>query len=153
MPGKVSAGILMFRRRAGVEVLLAHPGGPFFRNKDAGAWGIPKGGSEAGEALEATALREFREEIGFAAEPPLLPLGSVRQKSGKRVHAWAVDGDFPPTFVLHSTGFELEWPPRSGRLQTFPEVDRAEFFSLEAAREKMNVAQIAFLDRLVALLE
>ncbi len=155
MAGKaVSAGLLMYRRRAdGIEVFLAHPGGPFFRNKDAGAWGIPKGGPLSGEPLDVAAVREFQEETGLAVAPPLLPLGDVKQRGGKTVHAWAFAGDAPQGFVPTSNTFELEWPPRSGKRQLFPEVDRAAFFPLPVAREKMNPAQAAFLDRLVALLD
>jgi predicted NUDIX family NTP pyrophosphohydrolase len=149
---KVSAGLLMFRRRNGLEVLLAHPGGPFFRNKDAGAWGIPKGAPAPGEDLEAAAEREFTEEIGLPVQALLVSLGSIRQKGGKTVHAWAVEGDAPAGFVPKSNSFDLEWPPRSGRRESFPEVDRAEFFSIDVARQKITPAQSAFLDRLLVLL-
>lgn len=151
---KLSAGLLMFHRGPrGLEVLLAHPGGPFFRNKDAGAWGIPKGEPEPGEALRAAALREFTEEMGLPAVEPLLPLGEIRQKGGKTVHAWAFEGAaLPPDFTPASNTFELEWPPRSGRRQAFPEIDRAALFDLAAARLKITEAQAAFLDRLLALL-
>jgi predicted NUDIX family NTP pyrophosphohydrolase len=144
-----SAGILMYRRRRlGLEVLLAHPGGPYWARKDAGAWSIPKGEYEEGEdALEA-AKREFAEELGAEATGEPLPLGEVRQKGGKRVTAWAVEGDLDATAVNSNT-FEMEWPPRSGQRRTFPEVDRVEWFSVDAAREKLNPAQHAFLDRIV----
>ncbi|HYO93792.1 MAG TPA: NUDIX domain-containing protein [Polyangiaceae bacterium] len=149
----VSAGLLMFRRaEQGLEAFLAHPGGPFFRNKDAGAWTLPKGLHTPEETLLETARREFHEEIGLPVTEPLLPLGEVRQRSGKIVHAWAFEGSAPIDFVPASNTFELEWPPRSGKLQLFPEVDRARFFSLAEARIKMIAAQTAFLDRLVALL-
>jgi predicted NUDIX family NTP pyrophosphohydrolase len=150
---KTSCGLLMYRRgEGGLEVLLVHPGGPFFRNKDAGAWGIPKGEPEPGEDLEAAARREFSEEVGLPVRDPLSSLGEIRQKGGKTVHAWCFAGEgLPPAFVLASNTFELEWPPRSGRRQRFPEIDRAEMFSLAQAREKINEAQAAFLDRLVAL--
>jgi len=149
MPTKISAGILMFRRRsAGIEVLLAHPGGPFFTNKDAGAWTIPKGGPEPGEDLMQRARIEFEEELGIKPEGELLPLGSVRQKAGKIVHAWAIEGDLPADFAANSNTFQIEWPPRSGKMQSFPEIDRARFFSLEEAAEKINPAQKEFLDRL-----
>jgi predicted NUDIX family NTP pyrophosphohydrolase len=155
-PRNVSAGLLMYRRVEGhrdrIEVLLAHPGGPFFRNKDDGFWTIPKGAPCAGEALEAAARREFTEELGLPAEGTLLPVGEIRQKAGKVVHAWAIEGDLPPGFVVTSNTFEAEWPPRSGRHQFFPEIDRAEFFAIEIARTKINAAQAAFLDRLMALL-
>ena len=150
MPAPVSAGLLMYRRHAGaLDVLLCHPGGPFFARKDEGAWTIPKGLPEPGEELLAAARREFAEEIGWT--PPattFVPLGEIRQKAGKIVHAWAFEGELPAGFVPTSTTFELEWPPRSGRRQRFPEVDRAELFSLPDARVKINPAQAAFLDRL-----
>jgi predicted NUDIX family NTP pyrophosphohydrolase len=136
---------------AGLEVLLAHPGGPFFRSKDAGAWTIPKGNPSLGEPLPEAARREFGEEIGLPAGEPLVPLGEIRQKGGKVVHAWAFEGDLPPGFVLRSNTFEVEWPPRSGRRHRFPEVDRAELFPVEVARTKINPAQVVFLDRLEAL--
>jgi len=144
----------MFRRIEGnVEVLLVHPGGPFFRNKDAGAWTVPKGEIAEGEELLARARTEFQEELGI--EPPddqLVELGSVKQKGGKTVHAWAFEGDLPENFAVASNTFEMEWPPRSGRTQEFPEIDRAEFFSIEAAKLKINSAQILFVDRLTSIL-
>jgi len=145
----VSAGLLMYRRKnRSLEVLLAHPGGPLFRNKDAGAWTIPKGLPNPGEDLLAAAIREFAEETGLTSSGPWQELGQVKQKSGKLVHAWAFEADLPPAFVLTSNTFELAWPPRSGRTQQFPEVDRVEFFELAAARGKINPAQVALLDRL-----
>ena len=139
----------MFRNaKDGLEVLLVHPGGPFFQNKDAGAWTIPKGEAEENEDLLSRARTEFEEELGFAPVGDLIPLGSVRQKGGKLVHAWAFEGDLPVPFTLASNSFTMEWPPRSGRSQAFPEVDRAEFFSMEEARRKINEAQTVFLDRL-----
>lgn len=145
----------MFRKKEGkLEVLLVHPGGPFFRNKDSGAWTIPKGEAADGEELQDRARVEFAEELGI--EPPSsdwIELGTVKQKGGKTVHAWAFEGDLPQDFVLTSNTFVLEWPPRSGRTQNFPEIDRAEFFSVEMAKEKINAAQIEFLDRLVVLTE
>ena len=155
---KTSAGILLFRRDAdGTKVLIVHPGGPFFARKDAGAWSLPKGEAAEGEALEATARREFREEVGIEARGPLIPLGSVRMRSGKTVHAWALEGtggDFDPAQLssLSSNTFSLEWPPRSGQLQEFPEIDRAEFVPLATARLKLNPAFAAFIDRLEQLL-
>ena len=137
-----------------LEILLVHPGGPFFRNKDGGAWTIPKGEAADGEDLRNRARLEFAEELGI--EPPSsdwFELGTVQQKGGKMVHAWAFEGDLPPNFAPTSNTFAMEWPPRSGRTQNFPEIDRAEFFSLEAAKEKINAAQIEFLDRLVALIQ
>jgi predicted NUDIX family NTP pyrophosphohydrolase len=144
-----SAGILLHRRgAAGLEVLLVHPGGPLWAKKDAGAWSIPKGEHDDGEDAQACALREFAEETGSAPAPgELSDLGTVRQKSGKVVRAWALQGDLDPETV-HSNTFTMEWPPRSGRRQDFPEVDRAAWFSLAEARERINPAQAAFLDRL-----
>jgi predicted NUDIX family NTP pyrophosphohydrolase len=148
---KLSAGLLVYRRRDGaaVEVLLVHPGGPFWARKDEGAWSIPKGEYEAGEDPLAVASREFAEELGI--EPPDLadpmPLGELRQPSGKRVSAWAVEGDVDVTEIRSNT-FPMEWPPRSGRTAEFPEVDRAGWFDVEAARRKVLRGQAAFLDRL-----
>jgi predicted NUDIX family NTP pyrophosphohydrolase len=145
----------MFRRNAGkFEVLLVHPGGPYFRNKDDGAWTIPKGEAVDDEDLLARAQTEFEEELGIPAVPTAswIQLGSVKQKGGKTVHAWAFEGDCPADFVAVSNSFELEWPPRSGRMQQFPEIDRAEFFSIEEAKKKINEAQIAFVDRLAETL-
>lgn len=152
---KRSAGILLFRRPAGgeLEVLLVHPGGPFWARRDAGAWSIPKGEIDAGEDERACALRELAEETGAAfpdtAEADLVPLGEVRLRSGKVVTAWALEGDLDAGAVFSNT-FELEWPPRSGRVQTFPEVDRAAWLPLPAARGKLLPAQAPFLDRLAA---
>lgn len=144
----------MFRRKQGeVEVLLVHPGGPFFRKKDAGGWTVPKGEIAEGEDLLARARVEFREELGL--EPgadQLIDLGSVKQKGGKTVHAWAFEGNLPENFAVASNTFEMEWPPRSGRTAEFPEIDRAEFFPIEAAKLKINPAQILFLERLTNFL-
>jgi predicted NUDIX family NTP pyrophosphohydrolase len=150
---KRSAGILLHRRGdAGVEVLLVHPGGPFWAKKDLGAWSIPKGEHESDEDGRATALREFAEETGTALEPAeLLDLGSVKQRAGKVVEAWAAEGDLDASSIS-SNSFTMQWPPRSGRMQEFPEVDRAAWFSLEEARRRINPAQAAFLDRLTNLL-
>ena len=146
---KVSAGLLMYRRRSDrLEVLLAHPGGPYFANKDDGAWSIPKGEVEGADDLLATARREFVEEIGFQPGEPFVELGSIKQRGGKVVHAWAFEGDLPANFELCSNSFEIEWPPRSGHMQEFPEIDRAEFFNLEQAQQKINSAQAELLDRL-----
>ena len=148
---KRSAGILPVRRgTGGLEVFLVHPGGPYFRNKDAGAWSIPKGLLEEGDDdLLAAAKRELEEETGFEAPPgPYVPLGQVRQKGGKLVDAWAVEADFDPEAIA-SNPFELEWPPRSGRRQAFPEVDRAAWLDDAAAREKLIAAQHPFLDRAI----
>ena len=148
-----SFGILMYKR-AGERllVLLAHPGGPFWRRKDLGAWSIPKGEPEPGEAPEATARREFTEEIGTAPEGPLLPLGQIRQRGGKTVTAFAVAGDLDAGRI-RSIEFQIEWPPRSGRMQSFPEVDRAEWFDLTTARHKILEGQRPLLDRLEEILE
>jgi predicted NUDIX family NTP pyrophosphohydrolase len=151
---KRSAGLLMYRRagQGALEVFLAHPGGPYFAKKDAGAWTIPKGEPAAGEDLRACALREFEEETGLRPKALLfLDLGSVRQRAGKVVQAWAFEGDWQGR-ELRSNTFEVEWPPRSGRRQAFPEIDRVEFFSIEAARSKINPAQVEFLERLCTLL-
>jgi predicted NUDIX family NTP pyrophosphohydrolase len=148
-----SAGILLHRRgTTGPEVLLVHPGGPFWARKDLGAWSIPKGELDDGEDPRACARREFAEETGtHLPDGALDDLGSVRLKSGKQVVAFAVQGDLDPATLVSNT-FELEWPPRSGRMQAFPEIDRAEWFPLGPAREKLNPAQAAFVDRLEALL-
>jgi predicted NUDIX family NTP pyrophosphohydrolase len=153
-PAKRSAGILLYRLTSGApEVLLVHPGGPFWARRDAGAWSIPKGEHGDDEDPQACARREFEEETGTALPAgALADLGTVRQKGGKRVAAWAAEGDLDVEAIRSNT-FELEWPPRSGRLQAFPEVDRAGWFGLEAAREALNPAQAPFLDRLCALLE
>lgn len=147
---KLSAGLLMYRGFPALEVFLVHPGGPFFAKKDRGAWSIPKGLVEPGEDIRLAAIREFTEEVGLPITGELIELGSVTQKGGKRVSAWAFAGDAPEGFEPPSNTFELEWPPRSGRKRSFPEVDRAEFFSLEFAREKLLPAQLPFLDRLLA---
>jgi predicted NUDIX family NTP pyrophosphohydrolase len=152
---RTSAGLLMFRRNRGqLEVLLAHPGGPYFRAKDHGVWTIPKGEAAEGEDFLTRARIEFEEELGMPAPAVAkwIELGSVQQKGGKTVHAWAFAGDGPADFVAVSNNFELEWPPRSGRIQQFPEIDRAQFFPIEEATGKINGAQIAFLDRLVQAL-
>jgi predicted NUDIX family NTP pyrophosphohydrolase len=148
---KRSAGILLYRRTdAGPEVLLVHPGGPFWATKDMGVWSIPKGEHDEGEDALAAALREFHEETGTALPPgALTDLGTVRQRAGKVVQAWAAEGDLDADAV-RSNHFTIEWPPRSGRMREFPEVDRAAWFGLDAARERINPAQAAFLDRLGA---
>jgi predicted NUDIX family NTP pyrophosphohydrolase len=138
----------MYRRDPdGVRVLLVHPGGPFWRNRDAGAWSIPKGGLNEGEAADAAARREFEEELGTPLVAELLPLGSVRQKGGKLVEAFAVEGDLDAASIV-SNSFLCEWPPRSGRFEPFPEVDRAGWFTWEEAREKLLESQWPLLDRL-----
>lgn len=153
MAAKHSAGILLYRLVGDdPEILLVHPGGPFWAKKDAGAWTIPKGEVKPEEENVAGALRELREELGPAPEierETLIELGSVRQKSGKVVDAWAAEADFDPA-TLASNSFEMEWPPRSGERQSFPEVDRAAWLEPGAAREKILPAQQPFLDRLLA---
>jgi predicted NUDIX family NTP pyrophosphohydrolase len=147
-----SAGLLLYRYREGmIEVLLVHPGGPFFRRRDEGGWSIPKGECSAGATGLPAALREFEEELGAPVpQPPFTPLGSVRQAGGKTVHAWAARGEFDVD-RLSSNTFELEWPPRSERMQQFPEVDRAAWFEIDSARRKLLAAQRAFIDRLIAV--
>jgi predicted NUDIX family NTP pyrophosphohydrolase len=142
---KRSAGVLL--RRADGHVLLVHPGGPFWAKKDLGAWSIPKGEHDEDEDPEACARREFLEELGSAAPEALTDLGVVRQKNRKEVRAFYGDGDVDVAGIVSNT-FEMEWPPRSGRMQSFPEIDRAEWFTLDDAREKLNHAQAEFLDRL-----
>ena len=142
----------MFRVREGeVQVLLAHPGGPYWARKDLGAWSLPKGQYESPEEPLAAACREFTEETGFTPQAPFLPLGEVRQKSGKRVQAWAFEGDCDCA-QLQSNSFEVEWPPRSGRMQAFAEVDRIEWFDPATARLKLLPAQLPFVQRLLAAL-
>ena len=151
---RISAGLLMFRRKQNdLEVLLVHPGGPYFRKKDEGFWTIPKGEAAEDEDLRTRAKIEFLEELGFAPAEEWIDLGSVKQKGGKTVHAWAFAGDLATDFKLASNTFEMEWPPRSGRTQQFPEVDQASFFSLELGRSKINQAQTVFLDRLCEALK
>src|SRR5579883_1740855 len=147
-PANVSAGLMLYRCGPdGPEVFLAHPGGPFWANKDAGAWTIPKGLVEPGEDLLAAACREFAEETGIPPRGPYRPLGSIRQKAGKVVHAWAWEGDADPAAVVCNTT-RVEWPPGSGRVLTVPEVDRCGWFAPAVAREKLNPAQAEFVDRL-----
>jgi predicted NUDIX family NTP pyrophosphohydrolase len=147
-----SAGIVLYRAGdGGLEVLLVHPGGPFFARKDLGVWSIPKGEYEDGDDPLACALREFEEETGTALrDPALVELGSIVQRGGKHVSAWATEGDLDATAIVSNT-FTMQWPPRSGREQEFPEVDRAEWFALPRAREKIVPAQAELLDRLAEL--
>ena len=146
-----SAGIIVYRNRAEtIEVLLVHPGGPFWSKRDSGAWSIPKGEYSDDEDAEAAARREFEEETGWTITSDLLPLGEIRQKAGKTVTAFAAEGDFD-TEGLDSNRFEMEWPPKSGRIAAFPEVDRAGWFALEEAGEKIIEGQRPLLDRLEAL--
>ena len=150
---QTSAGLLLYRFRDGrIEVLLAHPGGPFFARKDAGVWSLPKGLIDPGEEPLAAARREFAEETSFPVpESGFLPLGEVQQ-SKKRVVAWAFEGDCAPEELASNT-FELEWPPRSGKRALFPEIDRVEWFALDEARSRLNPAQVPFLERLRAHME
>jgi len=151
----VSAGLLLYRQTVDgvLEVLAVHPGGPFFQTRDDGAWSIPKGEVESDGDVEATAEREFAEELGTPPPPgPRIDLGQITQRGGKRVRAWAVSGDLDPTTVSSNT-FELEWPRASGQVVAFPEVDRAAWFTVAEARRKLIEAQTAFLDRLVAALD
>ena len=144
-----SAGLLLFRRRAtDLEVLLAHPGGPFWQNKDDAAWSIPKGLIGADEAPLSAARRDFVEETGHYPEGVFLPLGEARQPGGKVVHAWAIEGDWDPALIRSNT-FEMEWPPRSGRHRTFPEIDRAAWFAVTDARRMILMGQAIFVDRLL----
>jgi predicted NUDIX family NTP pyrophosphohydrolase len=144
---EISAGTLVYRRNRGLELLLAHPGGPYWRHKDAGAWSIPKGAVESGD-LFACAKREFNEETGLTATGDFVALKPIRQKSGKTVHAFALEGDFDLSGFA-SNEFEMEWPPRSGKRQSFPEIDRIAYFKLATARRKILPAQRPFIDELV----
>ena len=156
MPSKQSAGLLLYRRGGeGIEVLLVHPGGPFWARKDDGAWSIPKGEVEPGEGALDVALREFEEELGASApvlREALVDLGTIRQKAGKIVAAWCAEGDFDVSGFTSNT-FSIEWPPRSGQVKEFPEVDRACWYGLTEARVKLLEAQAELLDRLEAALE
>ena len=151
---RLSAGILLFREReGGLEVLLGHPGGPFFAKKDEGSWTVLKGEAEPGEDLQAVARREFAEETGSQPpDGPMLELGEIRQRGGKTVVAWALAGDLDPATARSNT-FEMEWPPRSGRRRAFPEIDRVAWFDMETARTKILPAQAAFLDRFERLMD
>ncbi len=152
---RVSAGILLFRRASegGIEVFLVHPGGPFFVGKDHGVWSVPKGEIEPGEDLLAAAIRELAEEVGVSADSSgALPLGSIRQKGGKLVHAWAIEWPAGREIEVRSNTFEMEWPPHSGLRESFPEVDRGAFLEPQEARARVNPAQIPLIDHLVELL-
>lgn len=147
-----SAGLILYKRESGeLRVLLAHPGGPFWAKKDHGAWSIPKGLVEGDETPLDAAIREFTEETGFVAEGAFLPLGAVTQRGGKHVEAWAVEGDCDPA-ALKPGMFEMEWPPRSGRMAQFPEIDRVAWFTLAEARARILAGQAPFIDRLAAKL-
>jgi len=147
---KKSAGLLLFRRKPELEVFLVHPGGPFWKNKDDGGWSIPKGEYTSEDPL-AAAKREFREETSFEVDGELIPIGEVKQSGGKIVSAWALEFDLDAAKV-ESNAFEMEWPPKSGRMAQFPEVDRAAWFSIDAARVKLLAAQVSFLERLLRVL-
>jgi len=145
---RVSAGILMYRLKEGrLEVLLVHPGGPFWARKDKGAWSIPKGIIDEGEDDLEAAKREFEEETGFSVSGRFIPLGEQRIKSGKVIRAWAVEGEID-TSRIRSNTFQMEWPPRSGRMREFPEIDRAEWFDVQQAKERINPGQIGFIKEL-----
>lgn len=143
----------MFRRRSGVlEVFIAHPGGPWFPHRDFDVWTIPKGEIEPNEEPLAAAVREFREEVGLESHPPYFELGSIKQRGGKTVHAWGFEGDWDENTPIRSNLMKVEWPPGSGQITTWPEVDKAGFFTIAAAREKMKLAQHPLLDRLMTAL-
>jgi len=149
---KISAGLLLYRRRRGViEVFLVHPGGPFWAKKDEGAWSIPKGEAAPGEDLLSAARREFQEETGLGIDGDFRALAAVRQPGGKHVHAWAVEADCEAE-AIHSNSFEMEWPPGSGQRREFPEVDRSAWLDLPSARVKITIGQIGLLDQLERLL-
>ena len=148
---RTSAGLLLYRQVPGLEVLLVHPGGPFFARKDLGAWSLPKGEYESHDDALAAAQREFREETGFAPRGPFVALGTLKQPSGKSITAWAFEGDCDPALLVSNT-FELEWPPKSGRMKSFPEIDRVAWFSLGEAREKILPYQRPFLAELADIL-
>jgi len=149
--GKQSAGILAYRRReSGIEVLLVHPGGPYFAKKDAGAWSIPKGEFTDDEDGLTAARREFEEELGASVDGDFVQLTAIKQKSGKTVYAWAIESS-PDISATRSNTFEMEWPPRSGSMQQFPEVDRAEWFTPAQARVKINPAQVALIEELLLI--
>ena len=150
---RISAGLLLYRIHGGkLQVLLAHPGGPYFKNKDDGAWTIPKGEVQAGEELLETAQREFSEETGITPVGPFVPLTAIKQKGGKIVHAWAFQGNCDPAAIVSNT-FTLEWPPRSGQQLEFPEIDRAGFFDMAQARRKIKAEQQPFLDQVEGLVK
>ncbi|MCF2447267.1 NUDIX domain-containing protein [Dyadobacter sp. CY345] len=144
---KQSAGILVYRKDNGIEVFLVHPGGPFFAKKDAGAWSVPKGEFGQDEDPLHAAKREFKEETGHKIDGNFIPLLPIKQKGGKVVHVWAVEGEVDADAIISNT-FQLAWPPRSGKIQEFPEVDKAAWLNLEVAREKINAGQISLLDQL-----
>lgn len=149
---KQSAGILLYRfQNKQLQVFLIHPGGPFFRNKDDGCWSIPKGEFETGEEALAAAKREFEEETGQPIDGKFIPLDPITQKGGKKVYCWAIEGDIDHETISSNT-FEMEWPPRTGKKQTFPEVDRAGWFDVDTAKIKINEAQVSLVENLVKLI-
>jgi len=150
MAKKNTAGLLLYRRRGELEVFLVHPGGPFWSKKDLGAWSLPKGQIDEGEDPLQTAKREFTEETGFPIDGDFRPLDPVKQSGGKVVHAWAIEADCDPA-QLRSNLFSMEWPPKSGKMQEFPEVDRGAWFHIPEARKRILPAQIGFIEQLVAL--
>lgn len=146
---KMSAGLLMFRIRDGkLQLFLVHPGGPFWAKKDIGAWSIPKGEVRKDDSLLETAVREFEEEVGFKPEAEFIELGEVKQAGGKTVHAWAFEGDYDERVPIKSNTFKMEFPPHSGLIKEFPEIDKAGFFDAEEAKQKINAAQAEFIERL-----
>lgn len=147
MPQLISAGLLMCRFKKEIEFFLVHPGGPFFRNKNAGVWGIPKGIPDPGEDLLSAAIREFEEETGITPNGPYYPVGKVRQKRGKIVHAWSFAGEWDPASGIQSNTFRMEWPPRSGKSVEFPEQDRAQWMDFDTAKTAIIPEQIPFLER------
>jgi predicted NUDIX family NTP pyrophosphohydrolase len=151
MPKKASAGLLLFRRRDELEVFLVHPGGPFWAKKDAGAWSLPKGEFAEGEEPFQAAKREFTEETGFSIDGEFHRLEPLKQRGGRIVHAWAIEADCDAS-QTRSNFFSLEWPPKSGRMQEFPEIDRAQWFNIPEARKRIIAGQMGFIDQLVAAL-
>jgi predicted NUDIX family NTP pyrophosphohydrolase len=152
MAGKQSAGILLYRQKGrATEVFLVHPGGPFWKKKDADAWTVPKGEINEQEDALAAAVREFREETGVVLKGKFIPLAPIVQKAGKKVYAWAVAGDMDAA-AIHSNTFSIEWPPKSGKQAVFPEVDKAGWFEMGEARDKINPGQVGFLEQLEGLL-
>ncbi len=151
MASRVSAGLLMYRFRDGnLQIFLAHPGGPLYQKKDEGYWSIPKGEPPEGEGLMDAAEREFEEETGIKPHGPYIDLGSITQKGGKVVYGWAFEGDQDPSQPIRSNLFEMQWPPKSGRTQSFPEVDRAQFFSLDEGKKKLRDTQWSLVERLIS---
>ena len=144
-----SAGLLLFRRKPNLQLLLAHPGGPYWWDEDEGAWSIPKGEVENDEELLKAARREFKEEIGFDPDGEFIELGSIKQKGGKTVYCWALEYQIPDDYVFEPDWFEMEWPPDSGQIEEFPEIDRIEYFGPFEARKKINPAQREFISRLI----